>query len=406
MEEVVYWLWLSRLFSYGSDKPHALLKLFGSPEQVFHADGQALFETGFLSRDEVAAVKTTSLDRASLILEDCTKENIQIVPFNHPDYPERLKNIYGAPVVLYVKGDISGIDDQVAVTVVGTRNASDYGRMVTGNLSYQLARAGAVIISGCAVGIDAYAHMGALKAGGRTIAVLGCGLDVNYPAQNAVLKQNILKKGALISELPPKTQPTPKIFPVRNRLMAALGLGVLVTEAPVKSGSLITADFAMEQGKDLFCVPPHNIFDEKYSGVAKYIRDGAISVFSAQDILFEYFNDYAHKLDADKVLGGFLHSKDKKLVPKKASAKELPVTKVSPAMQEVEEIKTRPAWDESLSSYDKRVYDLMSTVPKGVDAISVEAELPIPQVLAILTQLELLGYIASFSGRRYALSNL
>lgn len=224
----------------------------------------------WVNQAETARIMRHSLERSEFILKECGRLKIRVVSLEDPLYPDRLKNIYAAPPVLYVYGDLSGMDDNVVLGVVGTRHPTEYGKTVTDELCYQLAAAGAVIVSGCAVGIDAHAHMGALKAGGRTVGVLGCGLDVDYPAENKGLKRGILKYGgALISELPPGTTVSRKYFPTRNRLISGLSLGVVVTEAPVRSGSLITLNLALEQGRDVFCVPPHDICNPLYQGVVK-----------------------------------------------------------------------------------------------------------------------------------------
>ncbi len=189
MDEIRYWVWLSRVFSYGSEKPRKLLEVFHSPRAVLEASEEDLQKLPFLKESDRRAIARTSLERADKILADCDRLGIRVVSYDSPEYPRRLADIYAPPMVLYVKGDIQGIDEEAGITVVGTRKASDYGKRLTGNLCYELSRAGALIISGCAGGIDTYAHWGALKAGGRTIAVLGCGLDIDYPASNRDLKQ-------------------------------------------------------------------------------------------------------------------------------------------------------------------------------------------------------------------------
>lgn len=303
MAELKYWIWLSELFSKGSDKPGALLDYFETPERIFAASAEELAVSGLVNQAETARIMRHSLERSEFILKECGRLKIRVVSLEDPLYPDRLKNIYAAPPVLYVYGDLSGMDDNVVLGVVGTRHPTEYGKTVTDELCYQLAAAGAVIVSGCAVGIDAHAHMGALKAGGRTVGVLGCGLDVDYPAENKGLKRGILKYGgALISELPPGTTVSRKYFPTRNRLISGLSLGVVVTEAPVRSGSLITLNLALEQGRDVFCVPPHDICNPLYQGVVKPLRDGATAVYDINDILFEYYGEYSHKLVADKAV--------------------------------------------------------------------------------------------------------
>lgn len=410
MNDKLYWIWLSLLFHYGSDKPNEILMHYETPEDFYKLTSEEMLSLGFLSEKEVKIIKAVSLARAEKIINDCEKLRIDIVTMGDELYPNRLKMIYGPPVVLYVKGDISGIDDDVAITIVGTRKASDYSAYATEYLSYHLAQAGALIISGCAVGIDTCAHNGALRANTRTIAVLACGLDVNYPAENYELKKQILKRGALISEMPPGETASPKIFPIRNRIMAALGLGVLVTHAPERSGSLITVEHAIEQGKDIFCLPPYSIFDSQYFGVIKYLRDGATPVFCAKDILIEYYSTHAHKLDVDKIIGDYVSQKkmenrpQKIKVPKQVAAE----TKTTISLEEEKEkiAKLTEKNSDTISMFDETqllVYNKLRLQPKFIDELASDTGLEVGVILSVLTELEILDIVASFSGRRYAL---
>lgn len=408
----LYWIWLSLIFNYGSDKPNEILLNYQSPEDFYNLTSDQMLKLGFLTRKDVKNIKAVSLERAKIIIEDCEKNDINIVTMGDELYPNRLKLIYGPPVVIYVKGDISLIDEEVAITVVGTRKATDYSSYATEYLSYHLAKAGAIIVSGCAVGIDSFAHKGALRANGRTIAVLGCGLDVNYPIENKELKKEILKKGALISEMPPGQFPTGRIFPIRNRIMAALSLGVLVTHAPERSGSLITVEHAIEQGKDIFCLPPYSIFDAQYFGVIKYIRDGATPVFCAKDILIEYYGTHSHKLDVDKIIGDYINQKKLEKKPQKIkTVKTQNISKNEDLTKEEQESLKEDLMKKNeklLSSFDesqKLVYNKLSLQPKFIDELSVECDLDVGIVLSILTEFEILDVVTSFSGRRYALKN-
>jgi DNA processing protein len=410
VEDILYWIWLSRVFFYGSWKPKELIRLFETPERVYQLDESRLKETGFLTEKEVASCKRLSVSDMKAIAEECYQKGITILTYDSKEYPQRLRNIYAPPMVLYLKGSVAGLDAEPAVTVVGTREASDYGLSVTGNLCYELSKCGMTIISGCAVGIDSYAHLGALKAKGRTIGVLGCGLDVDYPRKNKELKEKILEQGALVSEYPPGTQPAGKHFPVRNRILSALSLGVLVTEAPMKSGALLTAEHALEQGKDLFCVPPHDIYDPAYLGVAKYLRDGAIPVFSAEDILFEYLFDYPHKLNADLILEKYLSGRRKLQRKPRIPEKKKPLKWEEEASHKKEaqtslqqEESPRKESEEPLEGALKTVYDALNgEYPQYIDEIAGAVELSFPQIQSSLTQLELMGLVVSYPGSRYS----
>lgn len=413
MENCIYWVWLSLAFPYGSQRPRELLNHFETPQQIYALSRE---DTDLFSERETERMRATSLQEAEKIIALCEKKKISVLTYEDQDYPQRLKNIYAPPMVLYVKGDFSGVDEEVAITIVGTRNASHYGTTITGNLSYQLAKAGVTIISGCAVGIDSYAHLGALKAGGRTIGVLGCGLDVNYPWQNKELKEQILKKGALISEYPPGTEPNGSYFPVRNRILSALSLGVLITEAPVRSGALITAEYALEQGKDLFCVPPHDIYELAYQGVSRYIRDGAIPVMAVEDILFEYLNDFPHKLDADLILRKYLTESTE---GEKESLSSRKKSKKRKKNQQSTAIETEQSTEESLVEKEsesvvaevdldqledepKKLYEVVGETPQTIDEIAGKVDLSLAAVQSGLMELELLGLVHSLPGSRYA----
>lgn len=419
MDDIRYWVWLSTVFSYGSDKPDEILRRFESPKEFFSMSAEDMSKLGFLSDKDIKQIKGVSIARADKIIKDCERLSIDIVPMNDERYPNRLKLIYGPPVVLYVKGDISGIDDEVVITVVGTRNATDYSAYTTEYLSYQIASANGIIVSGCAVGIDACAHRGALKAKGRTIAVLGCGLDVDYPQENRDLKEEILRNGgALISELPPKTAAAPWVFPIRNRIMAGLALGVLVTHAPERSGSLITVEHAIEQGKDVFCVPPYSIFDSKFFGVIKYLRDGAIPVFSDEDILREYFATHSHKLDVSKVKGDIIAKKQTIGKQEKIKEQRLPEREEPKAPQKKareipteSEEETRKKIEEENKDYiisfddrKKTVYNKLTSAPKHIDELCLETGLTAGVLSSILTEFEIMGVALSSGGKRYSLN--
>lgn len=413
MDELLYWVWLSLCFQSGSDKPNQLLMDFDSPEEFYQNGRTSMEEIEYLTDVERSKIERTSLERAEFVIKECKRLQIQMIPFDDPLYPLHLKDIYAAPLVLYAMGSLEELEGRVLVTVVGTRNASEYGKRVTGNICYELARAGAVVVSGCALGIDGYAHLGALKGGGRTIAVMGCGLDVNYPSAHHDLKQQILKRGgALISELPPGTEPSPAIFPVRNRIMAGMSLGTLVTEAPEQSGSLITAQHALDQGRDIFCVPPHDIYNPDFCGVIRYIRDGATPVFCAKDILAEYLSAYSHTLDVEKLLDSYSGGKGAKQMqqapPKKekapvAAQKDAPAK--PPVLEPEEDISKKPEPPKNLDKNERIVYDCLEFKPRVVDEIAAKSGLETKDVLAVLTTLEVKGYAYSCSGSRYGLLN-
>lgn len=413
IQDTIYWVWLSQLFAYGSEKPNEIRRHYESPQDFHALTKEEMLALGFLTEKDVVNIKKTSLESAQKIIDDCVKKKIKIVTFVDPDFPDRLRVIYGPPMVLYVLGDISGLDNEVVITIVGTRKCTDYSETATRSISFELAKSGAVVVSGCAVGIDSAALTGALNAGGRTIGVLGCGLDIDYPAASHKLKVAIAKTGALISELPPGYGVVGRMFPIRNRIMAALSLGVLVTHAPERSGSLITVEHALEQGKDVFCLPPYSIFDPQFAGVIKYIRDGAIPIFCAKDVLLEYFGKYPEKLDEDQIIGNYINQKRFENRPEKT--KKSRVASVNPTEQpkpediEKRQLEIREQQKSISESFDENqllVYNNITLIPKYIDEISTELTLKVGDVLCALTELEIAGVVESLAGRRYALCNI
>lgn len=402
-----YWIWLSQCFSYGNDKPCKLLEKGASPKDLFEK-GRAFRESfGVLSTKDLNRMDTVSMERAELILEKCREENIWVICLEDDAYPESLRHIYGAPMVLYGKGRVEALTDAPCLTVVGTRKCSDYAKSVAANISLRLSKAGITIVSGCAVGIDEYAHRGALKVGGCTIGVMGCGLDVDYPAPNHELKEVLLLRGgALISEYPPGTQVFRGNFPVRNRILAALSDGVFVVQAPERSGSLITAELAVEQGKTMYCLPPCNIFDPLYMGVIPYLRDGAKAVYSVEDILEEYEAQWGDKINRKAAL--------EIIRPKREPKQELPTEPeapvlLSPEIEPVPQVAEEPHYEISrkeeeeipLSPTLQEIYRLLSKDPKPMDGIIRESGRKPQEVLSALTELELLGLVRAYPGRQY-----
>lgn len=407
--KILYWIWLSLVFPYGNGKLQKILSKYNNPYDFYNSTESELKKLELLSSKEISAVKHTSLKRAEKIITDCENNSIKISCYGDENYPEQLKLIYGPPVVLYYKGDMSILKDNLCITVVGTRRATDYSSYTTQYLSYNLAKTGTIVISGCAVGIDTDAHIGALKASGKTVAVLACGIDVNYPSENKELKERILEKGgALISELPPGEQATPYVFPIRNRILAGLANGVLVTHAPQKSGSLITAEHAVEQGKEVFCVPPYSIFDQSFSGVNRYLRDGAVPVFSPEDILSMYYASYSHKLKALDVKGDYVEIKltdgrQEKVSSVRKPPKNRPETEKD---LEKEQEKLREENKKIVNNFDEdeiKVYNNLNIVPKSVDELAEECELGVGKILSVLTEFEIMEIAQSVGGRRYKL---
>jgi DNA processing protein len=280
-----YWLGFNVIKGIGPVRLRALRQHFGDLEAAWHAPDADLAAAG-LDRRTLAnltqARRTINLDK---LLDDVDAVGATVLTLDDPDYPALLRELPDAPPVLYVRGTVLDAD-QWAVAFVGTRRSTVYGRDMTYQLVTPLVHAGITIISGLARGIDAEAHKAALDAGGRTLAVLGCGIDIIYPPEHRHLAAAIMDSGALVTEFPPGTSPEGKNFPVRNRIISGLSLGVVVVEAPEKSGALLTADQAADQGRDVFAVPG-NVTARTSQGTNRLIQTGAKLVINAEDIMDE-----------------------------------------------------------------------------------------------------------------------
>lgn len=280
------WIILSKIYSAGCRGTHKILEHFSSPEEFFSLPLEKITNISTIDNKIIDFVKhelpNISLSKDFELIRELY---VNIVTCKDAGYPCSLRTISYPPVLLYVRGELKK-EDEKAIGVVGTRRATSYGKIATRKLVRELAREKFTVVSGMARGIDTHAHEVALEEGGRTIAVLGCGVDVVYPRENKTLMDEIVKKGAVISEFSLGTGPFPQNFPQRNRIISGLSMGVLVVEAPLKSGALITADFALEQGKEVFAVPGH-ITNPYSEGTNKLIKEGARVVESVQDILEE-----------------------------------------------------------------------------------------------------------------------
>jgi len=286
MKDNRYWVWLSSLPGVGNKSCLNLVRHFGSAENVYQCSFSELIASGVIKESTARNVsENRNLDVVNEYLKTVKENGIKVYTIHDDEYPENLKNIYDPPPVLYVKGELIK-EDSLAVSIVGSRKASDYGLKVAERIASRLSELGITIISGMALGIDSAAHRGALAAGGRTIAVFACGLKYVYPMANYRLSQEIQKYGAIISEYPFDKEAYPAQFPARNRIISGMSLGVIVVEAGEKSGSLITADFALEQGREVFAVPG-NISSPNSKGTNTLIKSGAKLVSKMEDIIEE-----------------------------------------------------------------------------------------------------------------------
>ena len=424
--KAVYWVWLSLCFPVACERVVALLE--ETDPETFYREKTAY---PFLKPDDLKAVETVSLERAEMVIRKCEKAGGRVLTMEDAEYPESLMHIYCPPPVLYVRGDLGCLRNRLCVSVVGTRKAYDYYLSAAGNICYQLARSGAAVISGCAVGTDSYAHLGCMRGGGPTVGVLACGIDVDYPKESHGLKEAVVATGgALITELEPGRKVPAGYFHARNRLIAGLADCVLLGQVPLRSGAMITANAAIDQGKDLFCIPPSSIYDARCMGAASYIRDGAKLAFSAYDIVMEYLNRYKDTLHPEVVERQPLfitEPEEKGEIPlpkpksrkKKAEKPAVPAPEPAPPPEEEtlletirqEEppgiLRTAAGIAYTLSPEDSprsRILSLLSDEPRLIDDLAAACGLPVGELLQTLTELELGGAVEALSGSRFRLA--
>lgn len=284
MEDIKYWIWLSRIENLTPKKLLDLLNIFKEPKLIFNRTKEELTSSGINQKDAEEISKEKYKNNLDKYLEYMHKNKIQTITINDKDYPQNLKQIYDAPIVLYLKGNRKVLKEEF-IAMVGCRLCTSYGKSVAKKIAYDLSLNNINIISGLARGIDKYSHIGCLAAKGKTIGVLGCGLDRIYPEENKKLAEEIINNnGAIISEYVIGTKPLAKNFPRRNRIISGISNGVVVVEAKEKSGTLITVDFALEQGKELYVVPG-NINSPNSYGTNELIKQGAKVLTKVEDIL-------------------------------------------------------------------------------------------------------------------------
>jgi DNA processing protein len=360
-QELKYWLAWNKISDVGPKRFGKLVKHFASAENAWNVKSKEISEILKLSDKiflRICEEKNNINPDQELELLD--KYKVKVLTIKDDSYPKNLKTIHDPPPVLYFKGTIIE-KDKNSISIVGSRKATYYGKMVAENISKDLALRGFSIISGMARGIDTISHKGALSVNGRTIAVLGCGIDIIYPPENRKLAREIEESGAVITEFPFSTLPERQNFPRRNRIISGLSLGTVVVEAAQKSGSLITADFALEQGREVFAVPG-NIISPLSNGTNNLIKQGAKLVNTYQDIL-----------------------------------EELPIV-IKEETTNNEEINPKQF---SLSEEDKIIYEIINTKPIYINEIIKTSKLPPSKVSEVLLNLELKDLIKEIEGKKY-----
>lgn len=354
-------IWLNDL-GLTNNQIKNILSRFDTLTDFWEAGKNEIYNIDGLSDDvKEKIIKNKNEDKIENLIYKLEKNNINTITLLDESYPKSLKNIYDSPYVLYIKGQILK-EDELAIAVVGSRKSTSYGKWACEKFTKELAELGVTIVSGLAIGIDTIAHRTALNEGGRTIGVLGCGIDIIYPQKNKYLYDEISEKGAIISEFPLGTPPLPYNFPQRNRIISGLSMGVVVIEAQEKSGSLITANHALEQGKEVFALPG-NINSIFSRGTNKLIKDGAKLLLDIEDIIEEF-----------------------------------PCLVEKNLMKNVNNIDYS-----SLSETERKVIDLLKEGPLYIDIIAYKTGLDISTVNSILTILELKGFISELPGKLYSI---
>ena len=367
---LIYWIWLASRQGMTAWEKQVVLAYFGSPEDCYFAKEAAYKNIEELSKTAVEALCDKDIQEAETILAACAKKKIHILTWQDARYPVALKNISDPPMILYYRGILPEFNDHPFIGVVGTRKASAYGLKLAETVAKQIAQCGGIVVSGMAEGIDAMATRGALSQGKPVVGVLGCGVDVVYPRCNRELFLKMERNGCLISEYPPETKPNKWNFPRRNRIISGLSSGVLVVEAPAKSGALITARQALEQGRDVF-VTPGNVGIASCEGSNGLLRDGGIMVTSGWDILSEYVHRYPDKIQQTQ--------NDKKPIDIPAPA---------PYIDQ----------DHNTNSPEEAILACLEDGEQIIDAIIEKTGLSSGAVLAALTVLEVTGEVVTRPG--------
>lgn len=357
-----YWVGFNLVKGIGAVRVRTLLDVYGSLEAAWNAPADSLRACGLPPKTLENLLRVRSDCSLETIWENIQRKGIQVLTWEDERYPRRLREIDQPPPVLYVSGDFQPADDW-AVAVVGTRRMTVYGRQVAGELAAFLARQGITVVSGLARGVDRAAHEAALQAGGRSIAVLGSGVDRIYPPEHTRLAEQIRAHGAVISDYPPGTPPDSTNFPPRNRIISGLSMAVVVVEAGHESGALITASFAANQGREVFAVPG-SIYAPQSKGTNRLIQDGAHPLLNFEDIL--------EVLQLEQV-------------------------------QEKQAARTLLPPDPSVSAVEANLLRILADEPQHVDEICAQSGLPIEQVSATLTLMELKGIVRQQGGMNFSL---
>lgn len=394
------WIWFAELKHISLLHKRRLLEHFGDPQTLYNSSDGELKRLG-VSEAYRKALQEKDISNAQNILKACGRKGIGILTVQDEAYPERLRHIPDAPLLLYYRGFLPRWDSYPVVGMVGTRKSSTYGLQVAHQMGCEIAATGAIVASGGALGGDAAGMEGALQAGGAVVSVMGSGVDVLYPPQNRRLFEAVLKTGCLISEYPPGEGGKPWHFPERNRIISGISNGVLVTEAPERSGALITAERALEQGRDVFAVPG-NIDSVTCRGSNALLQQGATAVLSGWDVVKEYEFLYPGKLkkNSPKNLAKVAQNP---IIPAQIPETAVPVGKMpidNDGFSSYSELdKNRPA----LNGEEQAVLAQLKKEPQETGELIAKLDMPAGKVLSILTMLTVKGWAVKHPGGRVSL---
>lgn len=391
---VEVWLWLLLVMQPYNNKTHFILEECGGDA----AEAGRRIRDGkydFLSDVQKKNAESVRMKDVREVMELCAKNDIRIITLDDEEYPPLLRGIENPPIVLFCAGSLAGLERSITLSVVGARNITEYGINVTRRIIEPLVRLGFVIVSGMAIGADAEAHKACLAQGGRTVGVLGCGILVDYPHENAQLKREMIANGgAIISELLPLSRASAGYFDTRNRIISGLSLGTLVVEAGEHSGSLLTARHASEQDREVFCVPPQDLFSTRFNGVVPLLREDAMPVYNFTDILDSFSMYFSNEQYVKDYVASVEKTEHVRKTPRKPhSKKNGDAAEVSAEF--AEKPQTVELTEELLSTLEPAEADALKALADGagkIDDLIEKLGGDFDELAEALTNLEIAGY--------------
>ncbi len=435
MKDRLFDIWFSLRCGIANREFRPVLERYESTYDLFEAEASELASLP-CSENLRRALADKSVEESYRILHYCEQNGVGLIFWQDEAYPDALRTLSDPPVLLYVKGKLPDMNNRLSVSVVGTRKMSEYGKRMAYKIGYELGTARAVVVSGMALGNDSVAAAGTIAAGGQTVAVLGCGIDLVYPPEHTRLCREIEGHGAVITEFPPSTPPEGRNFPIRNRIISGLGQAALIIEADKRSGALITAKTALSQGRDLYAVPG-NVGDDNTAGTNELIRDGAVVALRARDLLENYTHLYGTELDMARLLQAERNpidpddtlerlgvcsrrytpkgrERDKAEVPAQASIRRAPTPSAPPIEERQERVTASPPpSNPHVGDASERVVASLTETQRGIfTALPLDRAVPVDylvregfsmtDIMASMTILEIKGLVVSLPGGLYA----